>query len=128
MSKARFIGVLLLGLFLPVTAFAQQATLTGKVTSQAGQPLQSVSVFIQGLNVGTLTGSDGSYSFVVPAARFTAGQQVQLIAQLIGYRAEAHTIRLSATTQVQNFNLGLDPLRLDEVVATGSGTEMRRER
>ncbi|HUP89594.1 MAG TPA: SusC/RagA family TonB-linked outer membrane protein [Longimicrobiales bacterium] len=128
MSKVRWIGVLLLGLMLPVTAFAQQATITGKVTTQAGQPLSSVSVFIQGLNVGSLTGNDGSYSFVVPAARFTSGQQVQLLAQLIGYRAESHSLRLTASTQVQNFSLGLDPLRLTEIVATGSGTETRRER
>ena len=127
MSKVR-IGVLLLGLALPATAFAQQATITGKVTGPSGQPLQSVSVFIQGLNVGTLTGPDGSYSFVVPAARFTAGQQAQLLAQLIGYRAEAHAIRLTASTQIQNFTLALDPLRLTEIVATGSGTEARRER
>ena len=129
MSKLRWIGVLLIGLALPAASFAQQATLTGKVTSGAGQPLQSVSVFIQGLNVGTLTGNDGSYSLQVPAARFTNGQSVQLIAQLIGYRSEAHAITLRAGSSVQqNFSLDLDPLRLTEMVATGSGTAARRER
>jgi TonB-linked SusC/RagA family outer membrane protein len=128
MSKFRLLGVLALGLFLPGT-LAAQATITGKVTSGSGTPLQSVSVFVQGLNVGTLTGPDGSYSFQVPAARFTSGQQVQLLAQLIGYRAESHTIRLTTgQTVVQNFALALDPLRLTEIVATGSGTETRRER
>lgn len=128
MSKFRWIGVFLIGLALP-TSLAAQATITGKVTSGSGAPLQSASVFIQGLNVGTLTAADGSYSFQVPAARFTSGQQVQLIAQLIGYRAETHVVRLnSGSTIVQNFALGLDPLRLTEVVATGSGTESRRER
>ncbi|HEY0673613.1 MAG TPA: SusC/RagA family TonB-linked outer membrane protein [Longimicrobiales bacterium] len=128
MSKFRSLGVLLLGLALP-TSLAAQATITGRVTSGSGTPLQSVSVFIQGLNVGTLTGPDGSYSFQVPAARFTTGQQVQLLAQLIGYRAEAHTVSLSSgQTVAQNFTLQLDPLRLTEVVATGSGTEARRER
>ena len=123
MSKFRLLGVLALGLALP-TSLAAQATITGKVTSGSGTPLQSVSVFIQGLNVGTLTGADGSYSFQVPAARFTSGQQVQLLGQLIGYRAEAHTVRLTTgQTVVQNFALQLDPLRLTEIVATGSGTE-----
>jgi TonB-linked SusC/RagA family outer membrane protein len=128
MSKFRWIGVFLIGLALPAS-LAAQATISGKVTSGSGSPLQSASVFIQGLNVGTLTGADGSYSFQVPAARFTSGQQVQLIAQLIGYRAEAHPITLNTgATAISNFSLELDPLRLSEIVATGSGTEARRER
>jgi TonB-linked SusC/RagA family outer membrane protein len=128
MRTFRWIGVLLVGLALPTT-LAAQATITGKVTSGSGAPLQSASVFIQGLNVGTLTGQDGGYSFQVPAARFRSGQQVQIIAQLLGYRAEAHTVTLTtAATTVSNFTLQLDPLRLTEVVATGSGTEARRER
>ena len=128
MRKFRWIGVLLVSLALP-TLLAAQATITGKVTSGSGAPLQSASVFIQGLNVGTLTGQDGGYSFQVPAARFSSGQQVQLIAQLIGYRAEAHTVTLTTSaTTVSNFSLELDPLRLTEIVATGSGTEARRER
>ncbi|HEX6559617.1 MAG TPA: SusC/RagA family TonB-linked outer membrane protein [Longimicrobiales bacterium] len=129
MSKLRWMGALWVLLALPAASFAQQATLTGKVTSGSGQPLQSVSVFIQGLNVGTLTDREGAYSFQVPAARFTDGQSVQLIAQLIGYRAEAHTVQLrGGATAQQNFSLTLDPLRLTEIVATGSGTEARRER
>lgn len=128
MSKFRWIGILLIGLALPAS-LAAQATVTGRVTSDGGAPLQSASVFLQGLNVGTITGRDGSFSFQVPAARFTSGQEVQLLAQLIGYRAEAHPIRLTTgQTAVQNFTLQLDPLRLTEVVATGSGTEARRER
>jgi TonB-linked SusC/RagA family outer membrane protein len=128
MSKFRWIGVLLIGLALPAS-LAAQATVTGRVTSGSGTPLQSASVFLQGLNVGTITGADGSFSFQVPAARFTNGQEVQLLAQIIGYRAEARTIRLTTgQTVVQNFTLELDPLRMTEIVATGSGTEARRER
>ena len=66
MSKFRWIGVFLIGLALP-SVLAAQATLTGRVTSGSGTPLQSASVFIQGLNVGTLTAADGSFSFQVPA-------------------------------------------------------------
>jgi hypothetical protein len=43
------------------------ATITGRVTSEAGQPLQSVSVFISALNTGTLTRADGMYMLIVPA-------------------------------------------------------------
>ncbi len=39
-------------------AFAQQKTVTGRVTSEIGAPLQGVSVVISGTSVGTLTNSD----------------------------------------------------------------------
>lgn len=129
MSKLRWIGALLVLLFLPAIAPAQQATITGKVTAASGVPLQSASVFIQGTNVGTLTNSEGVYSLQVPAARYTSGQTAQVLAQLIGYRTEVRSVRLTAgSTVAQNFRLALDPLRLDELVATGSGTQARRER
>jgi TonB-linked SusC/RagA family outer membrane protein len=128
MRRFRLLGILALGLGLP-SSLAAQATLAGRVLSTSGTPLQSVNVFVQGLSVGTLTGPDGTYSFQVPAARFTPGQTVVLLAQLIGYRAEAHSVTLSTgQTTTQNFALQLDPLRLTEIVATGSGTEARRER
>lgn len=128
MRKSRWLGALLIGLAVPGAVVAQ-ATVSGRVTSGTGAPLQTVSVFIQGLNVGALTGPDGSFSFQVPAARFTSGQSVQLLAQLIGYRAETQSVTLTTgSTVVQNFSLQLDPLRLSEIVATGSGTESRRER
>ena len=56
---------------VPLSAAAAQegATITGRVTSEAGVPLASASVFVDGLNIGALTREDGVYSFVVPAGR-----------------------------------------------------------
>ena len=70
---------------LPASALAQEggATITGRVVSDAGQPLASASVFIEGLNLGTLTRSTGEYTFLVPGARVT-NEQVTLTARLIG--------------------------------------------
>ena len=59
-------------MLIPAFAAAQQGTtISGKVTSEAGTPLASVSVFIEGMNVGTITRDDGAYTIVVPAARAT---------------------------------------------------------
>ncbi|HEY7877258.1 MAG TPA: carboxypeptidase regulatory-like domain-containing protein, partial [Gemmatimonadaceae bacterium] len=53
---------------LPAWAVAQQdATITGRVTSDAGQPLANASVFLQGTTYGVLTKDDGRYVFTVPA-------------------------------------------------------------
>ena len=41
--------------------------MTGRVTSDAGVPLAGASVFIAGMNLGTQTNENGSYTFVVPA-------------------------------------------------------------
>ena len=45
---------------MPATARAQEATVvSGRVTSAAGAPVPSASVFIQDLGVGSLAGADG---------------------------------------------------------------------
>jgi TonB-linked SusC/RagA family outer membrane protein len=108
-------------------AQGQSATISGRVTSEAGTPLVSASVFIEGLNVGTLTKDDGRYTFIVPGARVN-GQQATITARLIGYKSQSAQITLSGGTITQNFTLTANPLRLGEVVVTGAGTETTREK
>lgn len=120
-------GVACAVMLVPAYAAAQQGTtISGKVTSEAGTPLASVSVFIEGMNLGTITRDDGAYTIVVPAARAT-GQQATLTARLIGYKAESAPITLSGNI-THDFVLASNPLRLGEVVVTGAGTEDTRER
>ncbi|HET7549750.1 MAG TPA: SusC/RagA family TonB-linked outer membrane protein [Gemmatimonadaceae bacterium] len=113
----------------PAVLGAQQggATITGRVVSEAGNPLPSTSVFIEGLGSGSLTREDGRYSFTIPAAR-VAGQQVTLTARLIGYKPASVQITLAAGTITHDFTLESNPLRLGEVVVTGAGTQSTREK
>ncbi len=68
----------LLGLMLVAgPAFAQQRTITGKVTSEQGTPLAGVSVAVKGTIAATTTNNQGDYSIAA-----TAGQVLQL--RLIG--------------------------------------------
>ncbi|MDQ2766579.1 MAG: TonB-dependent receptor plug domain-containing protein, partial [Gemmatimonadota bacterium] len=94
--------------------------ISGRVTSQAGAPLASASVLVEGMGVGTITRDDGRYSFIVPAAR-AHGQQAQLTAKLIGYKAKSATIALAGTVN-QDFVLESNPLQLGVVIVTGAGT------
>ncbi|MFL5570909.1 MAG: carboxypeptidase regulatory-like domain-containing protein, partial [Gemmatimonadaceae bacterium] len=48
---------------LPALAQAQQATITGRVTAESGQPLSGASVFLEGSAVGSTTDENGRYSF-----------------------------------------------------------------
>ncbi len=118
-------GALMLA--LPGMAQAQDgATVSGRVTA-AGVPLVGASVFIEELNIGSLTREDGRYTFLVPAAR-VQNQTVNLTARTVGYRPQTVAITLRQGLIEQNFNLEATPLRLGEVVVTGAGTVQPVER
>ena len=113
---------------VPLAVSAQDGTtITGRVTSEAGAPLPSASVFIDGLNIGSLTRDDGVYSFVVPAAR-VQNQSVTLTARLLGYKQVSASITLTPGTITRDFRLAPNPLRLGEVVVTGAGTVTQAEK
>jgi len=120
------LGALALG---PVRAVAQdQVTITGRVTGAVGEPLRDANVSLFELDLGAWTGHDGAYRLVVPAPR-ARGQQAKLSVRIIGYRAASAAVTLTPGASVEhNFQLTSDPLRLDEVVVTGAGTEQLREK
>jgi TonB-linked SusC/RagA family outer membrane protein len=128
-SKLRQTGATLAFLALAATAAsAQQATLTGRVTNEAGNPLPSASVFLDGLSIGTITRDDGRYSITVPAARAT-GQTASLVARLIGYKAVTTPVTLTAGASLtHDFVLVSNPLKLGEIVITGAGTSQSAEK
>ena len=113
----------------PAHSSAQQSaiTVTGRVTNEAGAALSLATVYVEALGIGTQTSEDGRYSLVVPAAR-VRGQQVSLGARAIGFRSMASLITLSGTAITKDFTLTANPLRLGEVVVTGSGTSTTVEK
>jgi TonB-linked SusC/RagA family outer membrane protein len=102
------------------------ATVSGRVTTEAGSPLQFASVSITALGVGAQTDATGRYTFVVGGGR-ALGQSVQLTARALGYKPATVTITLAAGGVSRDFVLSANPLRLGEVVVTGSGTSSTRE-
>jgi TonB-linked SusC/RagA family outer membrane protein len=121
-------GLLFAMLVVPSAGWAQGATITGRVTDEAGTGLFGASVLIQAMNVGTITRADGTYALIIPAGRFQPGQQVQLRAQQVGYQAQTASVALQPGALTQNFQLTIDPLRLQEIVVTGAGLTARAER
>src|SRR2546426_11451648 len=74
-------------LALPALLAAQEpVTITGKVASDAGQPLGQVEVAIPAMGLGALSKDDGRYTIVVPGAR-VSGQTVAVTARRLGYKA-----------------------------------------
>ncbi len=115
--------------FLPGLAMAQESvTITGRVTGEAGEALSSASVTIPTLNILVYASPDGTYRLVVPAAR-AQGQAVTVTARMIGHRSQAASVTLTPGTAVErSFQLPTDPLKLEEVVITGAGTQTLAER
>ncbi|MFQ5771973.1 MAG: TonB-dependent receptor plug domain-containing protein, partial [bacterium] len=109
-------------------AFGQEnATVTGTVTDENENPLVGADVFIPEMNLGSATNIDGVYEFIVPAA-LVQGQEVSLTARYIGYRSKTEKIVLQLGTIKSDFTLNSDVLKLEEVVITGMGVGIQKEK
>jgi TonB-linked SusC/RagA family outer membrane protein len=99
-----------------IPAFAQQKTVTGRVTSEQGGPLPGVSVVVRGTRSGTLTNNDGNYSI-----RADVGQVLQY--RLLGNAPEERTV---GADDVINVQLRRVATQLGEVVVTALGQTMEQ--
>jgi TonB-linked SusC/RagA family outer membrane protein len=128
MTRARALVIALIGGLLaiatPGQAEAQNAVITGKVTSEFGSNIEGANVYINDLAISTLTTAEGNFTITVPAAR-VQGQLVTLRVRAVGYAPQARPVRVTAGSQTFNFQMKQDVNRLDEIVVTGSveGTE-----
>lgn len=99
-------------------AWAQAATITGRVTNEAGTPINGANVIIEALNAGTTSGANGNYTLTIPAAQAT-GQTVSISSRFIGFAPLTRNIQLTPGPQTQDFQLKADPFRLEEMIVTG---------
>jgi TonB-linked SusC/RagA family outer membrane protein len=114
--KTKFKGILTLFLALVVqVSFAQQRTITGKVSDGSG-PLPGVSVVIKGSTIGTETDFDGKYSIKASSGDI-------LIFRYIGYLSINATI---GSSSIINVSMKEDANILDEVVIVGYGTTTKK--
>jgi TonB-linked SusC/RagA family outer membrane protein len=107
-------------------AAQQGAVITGRVTTEQGDPLGGASVVVGQTNLGAVTAANGTYTITI-GADGARGQEVVLTARYIGRKPVSRTITLSVGSQEQNFQLATDPLRLEEVVVTGVGEATARK-
>jgi TonB-linked SusC/RagA family outer membrane protein len=109
--------------FLLLAPVLEAQQVTGRVTSQTGEPLAAVQVFITGSGIGALTQQNGRFLLLnVPPGTHA------LTAERIGYRPVTQQVTVSAgQTVVQDFLLTEQALGLDEIIVTGTpgGTQRR---
>jgi TonB-linked SusC/RagA family outer membrane protein len=115
--KLKFNGLLvLLVVLVAQLTFAQERSVTGIVTDNAGMPLPGVSVLVKGTKNETQSGFDGKYTIKAePAAK--------LVFSFIGMKSSEK----SASSITVNVKLASDEVALGEVVVIGYGTQKRRE-
>src|SRR5689334_10998985 len=105
-------------LFLFSFSWAQQKTVTGRVTDASNVPVSGASVVVKGTSLGTTTDEDGRFSISVPS------NQSILTISYVGY--ESRDVSVSGTTNVA---VSLTPsalANLNEVVITGYTGQQRK--
>ncbi|TAH05372.1 MAG: SusC/RagA family TonB-linked outer membrane protein [Sphingobacteriales bacterium] len=117
MTQKRLLPALLITLLLALQTFAQQRTITGKVTDNTGAPVSGATVTVKGTNIATSTGSDGSYKINVPQEAGT------LVISAVGYG------NLEAAISGSSVDVSITPTQsnLNEVVVVGYGTARKRD-
>lgn len=114
MTKNRLLKALLLcPLFMLFmnAAWAQNKTITGKVTDEKGAAISGVSVVVKGSKSGTTTDASGNFRLSVPAGATT------LVVSSVGFTSKEVAIsdNISVTLETKNQSL-------NEVVVVGYGT------
>ncbi len=104
-------------LLLPFLIFAQERTITGKVTSSNGEPIPAVNVLIKNTTNGVTTDFDGIYSI-------KTAQNDILVFSYVGFQTKEITVGLSNEINVV---LNQSNEQLDEVVVVGYGTSKKRD-
>ncbi|MEO5996462.1 MAG: TonB-dependent receptor [Chitinophagaceae bacterium] len=107
--------ILIFFLFGIIISFAQ-VTVKGTVMGPEKSPLPGVSVGVKGTSVGTVSGSDGSYTLSLPANAKT------LVFSFTGMQSQEVTI---GSAKVYNISFANSVTGLDEVVVVGYGEQTR---
>lgn len=115
--KTKFNGflTLLLALLVQVT-FAQEKTVTGKVSDASG-PLPGVTVLIKGTKTGSQTDFDGNYSIKANTGNV-------LVFSFVGMESTERTVGAS---NIINVTMKESAEALEEIVVVGYGTQKRSE-
>jgi len=118
------LAVILPAMLGAVTAAAQQATVTGRITDQAsGQPIQEARVIVLGTSQFASSGADGKYT-----VRNVPVGNVDVRVIRVGYTEQKKSVRTAAGESVTlDFTMTQTVVRLEEVVTTATGEQRRTE-
>lgn len=115
----KLLSTLVLVLVFIVQALAQNRTITGRVTDEAGNAVRGASVTIKGTKKGVPANADGVFTTVVPSTTST------IIVSAVGYVPQEVVIPSGQSTL--NVVLKQDVSSLEQVVVTGYSREKKSQ-
>lgn len=121
MTTTRLVRVLLLcPLFMLIMqqSWAQNKSVSGKVSDEKGNPVSGASVLAKGTNIGTSTDATGSFALNVPSSASV------LVISYVGYVSQEVSI---ASTQNVTVTLQPESTSLSDVVVVGYGTARKKD-
>lgn len=104
--------ILLLTLFLPFSAFAQNIQVKGNVVDTSSEPIIGASIIEKGTTNGLITDFNGDFTI-------TVNTQATIVVSYVGYKPQE--IPVNGRTSI-NVILKEDELMLEETVVIGYGT------
>jgi TonB-linked SusC/RagA family outer membrane protein len=103
-------------LMLVSQAFAQDVTISGRVTDKQGNPIPGASVYVKGnTSIGVATDANGAYTLKVPAGA------------TIVITALDYTTQEVAVGNKTFLSITLEEDKIEDIVVTGYRTESKRE-
>ena len=100
-------------------AYAQQASVTGKIIDETGAALPGVTILLKGTSVGTSSSNEGVYSLQVPDAATGV-----LVFSFVGYKSQEQPIGSRSSVDLK---LALDAKALGDVVVVGYGEQRKSD-
>lgn len=98
-----------------------EVTITGRVTTEDGEPVAGANVFVNEFNVSTGTDAAGRYSLAIPADRIEERAAV-VRARALGFASQEQLLRVATGSQTADFELRRDGTQVNEVTITGGTT------
>lgn len=112
------IGVLLL-LLIPMGVYAQEFTVTGKITDgSTSDAFPGVNILIKGTSTGTISDAEGNYKVTIPSSPAT------IVFSFVGYRTQE--VAVTSSSNIVDITLDADVTSLEEVVVTGLASSIKR--
>jgi hypothetical protein len=104
-------------LLIIITVFSYSQILKGRITNQAGDPVQYATVYIQELKQGTTSNTKGDYEIKLAPGSYTVTYQS------LGYQPVYVNVKISDAILLKNVVLPLQYYQIGEVRISASGED-----
>ena len=102
--------ILLFFIFLFFLSFARAGTITGTIRDTKGNLLAFASIVVKGSTRGAVANSQGKYAIELDPGSYI------LVCQFVGFRSEERSVQVNSGSQVVDFTLAIQELKMEEVV------------